>query len=69
MRIDVPSLVALQSASRPQSSLPVAQPTDKPLFEPLNFPKAGTDLGPSERPETVPQRGPEGPGSKLDIKV
>ena len=66
MRIDATSLIAAQSAFQPQRS---PQPADKPLFEPLNFPKAELEPTPPKPLETGPQTAPRRPGTQLDITV
>jgi hypothetical protein len=70
MRIDTTSLIAAQSAPRPaQAAARPPQPTDKPLFEPLDFPKAGPEPRPPKAPGTTPQMALRRPGTQLDITV
>ena len=73
MRIDGTSLIAAQSsfpAQRTQQPAPVpAQTPGKPLFEPLNFPKAPEQPAPSKPANTAGQTAPRRPGAQLDITV
>jgi hypothetical protein len=70
MRIDATSLIAAQSVQRSQTSPARApQPADKPLFEPLNFPKAEPDLTAARARETRPLAASRRPGAQLDITV
>ena len=77
MRIDGTSLIAAQSAfqtQRTQQAAPVpAQTPGKPLFEPLNFPKADEQPG-LPKPagpagHAASQTAPRRPGAQLDITV
>jgi len=70
MRIDAASLIAAQSVQRPAPAAPRApQAADKPLFEPLNFPKAEAGPAPAKLPASTHQTAPRALGSQLDITV
>jgi hypothetical protein len=69
MRIDTTSLIVVHAVPRAQDSPGSAQPAGKPLFEPLNFPSAGSDVASSLVPPVRRQDGPQQPGSRLDITV
>ena len=73
MRIDGTSLIAAQSsfqAQRAQQTAPAAaQPPGKALFEPLNFPKAEEQRGPSKPAVPAGHTGARRLGAQLDITV
>jgi hypothetical protein len=70
MRIDAASLIAAQSVQPPTPAAPRAlQVADKPLFEPLNFPKAEAEPAPAKPPASVRQAAPRAVGSQLDITI
>lgn len=69
MRIDALSLIAAQSAPRPQAPVRPTPPADKPLFEPLNFPKAEPEPAPSKVPDARRPAAAKRVGSTLDITV
>ena len=71
MRIDAVSLIAAQSVQRPAPAAPPGAPqaADKPLFEPLNFPKAEAGPAPAKLPASTQQTAPRALGSQLDITV
>jgi hypothetical protein len=70
MRIDTTSLIAAQSVQRPAQPSPrPPQSADKPLFEPLNFPRAAPDTAPVRTPGTGLQTALRRPGGQLDITV
>jgi hypothetical protein len=69
MRIDGSSLIAAQSAPLPsQPANRTPQVADKPLFEPINFPRAEAAQPPAKASVTT-QSLPRRLGSQLDIKV
>ena len=68
MRIDTTSLIAAQLAQRPSESA-AQRSSDKPLFEPLIFPQAGTETAPSKPHGTATQTPVGRPGAQLDITV
>jgi len=74
MRIDGTNLIAAQSAFQSQrtqqSAAPrSAQPVDKPLFEPMNFPKAEPEPALPKAPGTGPRTASRRPGALLDITI
>jgi len=70
MRIDAASLIAAQSVQRPAQAAPRApDAADKPLFEPLNFPKTEAGPSPAKSPASPRQMALRRLGSQLDITI
>ena len=70
MRIDAASLLVAQSVQRAQSAAArPSQAADKPLFEPLNFPKIEAGQSPAKAPATTQSAAPRRLGSQVDITV
>jgi hypothetical protein len=69
MRIDSNSLLAAQSALQARAPVQPPQATAKPLFEPLNFPRAEPADAPRHPVLAEAEKPPLRPGARLDITV